>query len=214
MPIVYHDTQTPRAAILRIPEWIVGGLNVQRAESDDGDYVGHWDPLVFSPAQNMKAAKWAKLPGDWSVAMTGDLLPDLLLRSDHDTPMVVPVEDGKGRVWRAPAVLSPDADPAKPSELGSVALVLPWGQDDAGAWCRIPDERQAPLITTARAIRAEAIAGRLTAVPMDVLAGWAATLMSSVYLLSPPVIGALRLLDDKLAFGMCLASAGLLPRGQ
>lgn len=213
MPLVYRDTQAPRTAILRTPEWIVGGLNVQRAESDEGDYVGHWDPMLFNPAQNMAGAKWAKLPGGWSVALAGDLLPDLLLRQDQDAPMVLPVEDGKGRVWRAPAILAPDADPAKPSELGSVALVLPWGQDEAGAWCRMPDERQAPLITTARAIRVEAIAGRLTAVPMDVLAGWASTLMSSVYLLSPDVIGQLRLLDDKLAFRLCLASAGLLPRG-
>lgn len=213
MPLVYRDTQTPRTAILRTPEWIAGGLNVQRAESDEGDYVGHWDPMLFNPAQNMASAKWAKLPDGWSVALAGDLLPDLLLRQDHDVPMVLPVEDGKGRIWRAPAVLAPDADPARPSELGAVALVLPWGQDGAGAWCRMPDERQAPLITTAQAIRAEAIAGKLTAVPMDILAGWASALLSSVYLLSPAAIGALRLLDDKLAFGLCLASAGLMRRG-
>jgi hypothetical protein len=208
MPLLYRDTLRPRTAA-RTPDWLEGATDVQRLEGDAGDIVGHWDPMVFSPAQNAAGARWKALPGHWEVALLGDLTPDLLLRQDPDLPLVLPVEDGKGRIWRAPAVLAPDADPAHPSETGAVAMVLPWGRDETGSWCRIPDERQAPLIATARAVRAEAVAGRLMQTPMDVLAGWAATLMCGLYRLSPDVVAQLRLFDDKLIFGYCLASAGL-----
>lgn len=209
MPLILRDVKSPRPSAFRCPAWLNGIAGLQRCEDDEGDWVGTWDPLFYRPEQLAKGATWIELPDDWKLALVGELIPSLLLRSEHSLPLIVPVADRFGRAWHAPVVLVPHSGTAAPSAEGTIALSLSWGRDPAtGAPARVPTPSQAKLIATAQAARAEILANRLKDLPISTAVEMCAVALEEIYHLDLDVMLRGNLLDDVLAGQTLMAIAG------
>lgn len=210
MQIVYRDRREPRS--IRQPAWIPAGTGLERVSHDGGDFVGYWNPTFFRPGELGTDVTWHDVGDDWQMACIGELSPRAFLRSDPGRPALIPVSDSLGRIWHAPAVLSPT---------GASMLSMPLGRDDKGNWIRKPTPEQARLITAATFLRQEleALEGegdqqrsRWLGLSLDVLADTTAALLGSVYPFSTSVFGVLNAFDDVLIRHVHLASTGLLPQ--
>lgn len=220
MPIVYRDVRTPRPTAFRLPPGFPPGHACMRTESDEGDFVGVWDPIVFSVANIPKDAVWHDLvspdvappgrpnraapDGDWKVCQVGEIDPRTLLRHDAGRPALIPVADSLGRTWHAPAVLSPK---------GECVLSMSLGRNELGQWTRNPSPEQAAIIAAATFARQEIPRLNKEAMPLSAAADTAATLLTSVYLLSVATFAQLGMADDRLVLQVMMASAGFLPEG-
>ena len=204
MPIIY------RGPPQETPPWLDAFAgHLQRLD----EYIGLWDPLYWRPdAPEARGLKWVRASEQWDVAIAGQFIPaDYVLRGTviraNTGPMLLPVSDGNGRDWHAPAILNP---------AGEIDLVRPLAMDDDGNWHRQPTEAQAGWIRCAESARAELLTigddgrPRFLSMPLTVVAGWAATLLSSVYPLNPQALGRLGLMTDDLIRAVLLASAGLV----
>lgn len=210
MQIVYRDRREPRS--IRQPAWIPAGTGLERVSHDGGDFVGHWSPVFFRPGQLGDNVTWHDVGDDWLMACVGELSPRAFLRTDPGRPALIPISDSLGRIWHAPAVLSPT---------GKSALSMPLGRDASGTWVRKPTSEQAKLLETATFLRQEmeAVEGegdqrrsRWLGLPLEVLADSTAVLLGAVYPFSVNVFGVLNAFDDVLIRQAHLASTGLLPQ--
>ena len=210
MPLVYRDRRPTRSTAFRLPSWLQPRAGeMQRVEDPEGDFVGFWNPLFFSVAQIPADAVWATLEDHWEVVIVQPFTPAALLSQAADRPKLLPVADGLGGAWHAPAILSPR---------GTIMLDLPLLRDDAGDWARLPRPEQQRLIDAAVSARTEALTlvevggaqvPRLGTVSQTVVADWAATLLSAIYPFNVEAFGKLGILTDRLVLEVCLAAAGL-----
>jgi hypothetical protein len=211
MPLLYQDGRPTHAPGLRLPEFLAPWAGeLQRAESAGGDIVGLWDPLLFSPTDLPAGTAWHEIGDGWRAALVGDPVPAAWLSKAADRPQLLPIDDGFGRAWHAPAILSPR---------DVIALPMPLRLDADQHWSRVPSPAQARLIAAARSARAEwltpvegaspaEVMPRMVTVPIQVCAVWAATLLGAIYPLNPPALSALGLLSDVLVRNVLLASSG------
>lgn len=202
--IVYR---APIDAGRQLPPWLAG-CSVERIEADGGDLVGIWNPVVCNPAQMQLT--WHPLADGWQVALIGDLEPRRLLRASADLPDLLPITDGRDRIWHVPAILTPK---------GGIALSLAVGHDAAGNWARVPSPAQSALIAAARFIRGEfetpadldgETVSRFSQLPLQVVADTAAQVLASIYAIPPEAFGRLSLLDDRLICQSLLGTSGLM----
>jgi hypothetical protein len=206
--LVYRDKRQPRPSAFRVPPHLEGA-NLERREGVSGDLIAHSRPLmkdgvvgIQDPASD---ADWLDLPNDWQVYLAGEFVPEHYLKNHRDRPTLIPVLDGKGRIWHAPAILSPDLKNPE----GDVILSLGWGRDPiTKVISRTPTAAQKTMISAARAYRAELLKKRLDEVPAATAAEWFFALMGSVYHLHEEMVIKWQWMDDILVAGYCLASCG------
>lgn len=193
--ILYRETTSRGGCPL--PAWLEGDCpGICHRRTERGTLVAVCDPILLSaPAES----SWHEVGDGWQAASTpGPLAHDSYLRRRRDLERAE-VEDGHGRVWRAPVILTKD---------GHWALPVPWGRSESGAYERRPRPDQAPLIAAAEAARVEILEGRLAELPAAVAIEWACALIEATYHISGPVMLALGLLDDDLIAGLLFAATG------
>lgn len=191
--LLFRDTVSNGGT--RIPAWLAGCPELQRAQTLEGDVLFAGDPLLLAIPAHLD---WVNLDDDgWQVACNGNVDFERYRRIRPDIESI-PVKDCKDRLWFAPAVLDGD---------GQSALPMPWGKVD-GVRIRRPTPEQQQLLTAATAARSEILSNKLATVPIDVIAEWVHALLSATYYLSGDVIDALEILDDTLAARVLLAAAG------
>jgi hypothetical protein len=198
--IVYRDKT--RSTSPRVPQHLTGAADLCRRESTNGRLVGVCDPVCFNEPE-ASAAVWHELGDGWAFCLTAPLAQKdvtQLIRQTSEVIPTAPVTDAMGRVWYVATILKDD---------GKFALPVPWGKDPVtGQWERSPTPAQAAWIKAATGARAEIDANRLTEIPFSVAAEWVSTLLCATYHLTPDILAALNLLDDKLVVGVMLAAAG------
>jgi hypothetical protein len=204
--LVHQDRRRPRPTAFRIPPHLAHAQNLTRREAEAGDEVGILDAAEFGVPDVPADADWLDLGDDWRCTLVGAFDPRRHLRTAPDTPRLLPIDDGRGRTWHAPAVLTPRS--------GDVALNLAFGQDEQQVWKRVPTPAQAKLIAAARAARAEIDANRLGQVPFAVAVEWALAGFEAVYHLPTAAFAKHGWITDRLLQLQLLAMAGLpLPTG-
>jgi hypothetical protein len=199
MMIVYRDL-LPRGSCMRTPTWLQGALVVSRRGDRDGDIVYTHDIVL----PDLTGVAFAPVDESWGVAAVGDGPLDTarLVRARPGLP-TVGVPDARGRRWLAPALRDGD---------GTLLIALGWGRDEQGRLARQPEPWQAPLLHAADLARAELDAGRLgSADEAAVLAELALPLLCATHCLSPAVVLATGLMDDRLAINLLRVAAGYAP---
>lgn len=166
-----------------------------------GALVGCGDPWTLESAPD---DQWTALDDGWSVRIAGEADP-VPRRQPGLRTVLAP--DGQGRQWLVPAVLDPEGQVALPLRLGIAGRDLVDGQA-VPRWEHMPTTAQRRLITIATTIRTEVAAGRIAELPAAAAADMTAQLLSATYHLSPAVIGALALIDDRLLVTALLLASG------
>lgn len=180
--IVYLTTGAPR-----VPPWLAGfrppdALSVElcRRDTAHGHLVGIGDPLVFDEPP---MAAFCQLADGWRVALLGELEPLNLLRQQGwaRSRRVLNLD---GRRWQAPEILDED---------GERAFLVAYGGPDFLPVLTAEQHRCQEVAEAARAMI-------LTGGGMDLgpACRWAAVLLSATHHVSPEVMAALGLVDDRL----------------
>ena len=179
------------------PPWMEGAGNLQTRDGEGKRWWGIGDGYLCGPQER---ATWRPLPNDLSVTLVGAFDPRTLSHQQLWCPTAA-VADLKGRVWLAPAVLSPD---------GGRQFRTSYGED----WLPLLTPEQDTAEKMANAARHALIASSTdgSGLPMPAAAHWAAELLASVNHVSPRAIAALGLMDDALLMGVLLCASGLTPR--
>lgn len=198
--IIYRDRRlTPRH-----PLWLSGCANLARVDLVGGGcLVAAGDPWRLALREDQE---WHELEDGWEVCLDGEPEQELLLRSAPGLSSIE-VIDANERTWLVPAVLTPDGRPAMPMRLGIVGHDLVDGQR-VPRWDRRPTPAQQRLIAIATAVRGELDAGTFRDLPAATAAEMTGQLLAATYHLTPSVVGALSLLDDRICIRALLACAG------
>ncbi len=178
----------------RLPDFLVGCAEVQRAQTPAGDVIFAGDPLLLAIPAHLD---WVPIDDGFEIARSGEMDHLRYLRRRTDIEKIQ-VKDLHNRDWYAPMVLS---------ESGAIALSLPWGKID-GVRVRKPTMEQQRIITASEASRKEIVGNTLHTVPIDIIAEWVHALLASTYHLSSACFDALEVMDDTLAANVLLAAAG------
>lgn len=205
--IVYKDTRTPRSSAPRWPSHLVGAANLCRRESPDGDLVAITDPIYLGPPPEGTA--WHPLPDDWEFCSVGPLDPETLVRM-HPACSFLMVRDAQGHPWRIPAVLDPEGQPALPMKLGVVGHDLVDGQQ-IPRWEHRPTSEQSAVLASARAARAEILAGRYAELSLSIACAWISVLLPLTYHVVSAMVSPLEILDNRLIGQGLMACAGFPP---
>lgn len=191
------------------PPWLAGGYT--RADTTKGPiFTRRADGLLEVP----EGLDWREVEDGWTCAAVGDVEPESLLRewvelddgarrvrlADGQTALVYPANDARGRTWFVPMVIHAD---------GSLAMSLPWGENEEGQAERRPTPLQASIIHAAEQAQAEVeTMDGVAQLPMAVAFGWCADLLMATHFLSRRTILALGLLDDYLVARVLMGASG------
>ena len=200
--IIYRDPT--KAQPLRWPSWLLGAADLCRREAEGGDLIAVGDPLFLA---DPPPEAWIDLPDGWQVALVQEPGLERLQRAAPGCERLV-VHDAAQQPWLAPAVLTPEGEPAIPARLA----ITGWSEE-AGlrtpTWGRTWSPAQQAAIDGARAARAEALARRFDQIPLAAAVAWAGSGLALTYHLTPCVLGVLGLADERLVAGTLLAMSGL-----
>lgn len=180
------------------------GPAINHQIADEWQICGICDPLMWSvPGDD---ATWHDLDDGWQVCEANpDTIP-VTLGKPVRWLRVVPVDDGQGRAWLAPVILTPD---------GARAYTVAYGGPDF-----LPQPTPAQSAAEAIAREARDVILRQSretnpdGVPQAIACRWVASLLAMSHHLSVPTIAALGLVDDALVRAVLHAAAGLDKRLQ
>lgn len=178
---------------------LLEGPAINHQSTGDHEVCGVCDPLLWRTPDD--SAEWRDLADGWQACETDPPLSPANLARNLRWCRVVPVDDGRGRAWLAPVILT---------TAGARAYTVAYGGPDF-----LPQPTPAQAAAEAIAREARDVVLRSTAdraedgVPTAVACRWVASLLGLTHHLSVETIGALGMVDDDLVRAVLHAAAGL-----
>ncbi|HYG68736.1 MAG TPA: hypothetical protein VD838_13805 [Anaeromyxobacteraceae bacterium] len=194
--LVWRDLKGRHQAL---PAWLEGHEVVSRLHTEQGDLLACGAGAAELLGLRSGAA-WHPVTDGWAVAVYGEVEP---WRHERKLPWAIPVpiEDGRGVVWRVPAILSPMGTPA--CDLASRLTEDGW-----------VEEPTTPI--AARAIAAAQAAlpfvreDRLHEVELARQNDWLCAVLEATYHLEALTIGRLGLITGTLRLHGLKAACGVI----
>jgi hypothetical protein len=167
--------------------------------ADEWQVCGICDPLLWSVPED--STVWHDLEDGWQVCESHPGTFPALLGKPVRWLRVVPVDDGQGRAWLAPVILTVD---------GARAYTVAYGGPDFLPQPTAPQAAAEAISREAReVILRQSREDNPDGVPQAVACRWVASLLALTHHVSVPTIAALGLVDDALVRAVLHAAAGL-----